>query len=96
MPRYPWWDGPEFVAQCPIKPGDRFRYSIVLSDEEGTLWWHAHNDWSRDTVYGALIILPEKGDSYPFPPPAAEFPVLIGTCFLQQFYINPVVRFIHS
>ncbi|XP_073147661.1 laccase-14-like [Henckelia pumila] len=78
MPRYPWWDGPEFVTQCPIKPGQRFKYSIVLSDEEGTLWWHAHNDWSRATVYGALVILPEKGDNYPFPTPAAEFPLLIG------------------
>ncbi|XP_075518771.1 laccase-14-like [Primulina tabacum] len=78
MPRYPWWDGPEYVAQCPIKPGERFKYNIVLSDEEGTLWWHAHNDWSRATVYGALIILPEEGDSYPFPKPAAEFPVIIG------------------
>ncbi|XP_073022666.1 laccase-14-like [Primulina eburnea] len=78
MPRYPWWDGPEYVAQCPIKPGKRFKYKIVLSDEEGTLWWHAHNDWSRATVYGALIILPEEGDRYPFPKPAAEFPVIIG------------------
>ncbi|XP_073146916.1 laccase-14-like [Henckelia pumila] len=78
MPRYPWWDGPEFVTQCPIKPGQRFKYNIVLSDEEGTLWWHAHNDWSRATVYGALVILPKDGQSYPFPKPADEFPVLIG------------------
>ncbi|XP_073146988.1 laccase-14-like [Henckelia pumila] len=78
MPRYPWWDGPEYVAQCPIKPGERFKYNIVLSDEEGTLWWHAHNDWSRATVYGALIILPEEGHSYPFPKPTDEFSVLIG------------------
>ncbi|XP_073146986.1 laccase-14-like [Henckelia pumila] len=78
MPRYPWADGPEFVTQCPISPGTRFRQNVVLSDEEGTLWWHAHSEWSRATVYGALVILPEKRDHYPFPKPHAEVPILLG------------------
>ncbi|KAL3845851.1 hypothetical protein ACJIZ3_003254 [Penstemon smallii] len=78
MPRYPWSDGPEFVTQCPIRPGTRFRQRVVLSDEEGTLWWHAHSEWSRASVYGALIILPEKNQPYPFPKPHAEVPILLG------------------
>lgn len=78
MPRYPWSDGPEYVTQCPISPGTRFRQRVVLSDEEGTLWWHAHSEWSRNSVYGALIILPPKTDSYPFPKPHAELPILLG------------------
>ncbi|KAK6130630.1 hypothetical protein DH2020_035605 [Rehmannia glutinosa] len=52
MPRYPWSDGPEYVTQCPISPGTKFSQRIVLSDEEGTLWWHAHSEWSRASVYG--------------------------------------------
>ncbi|RVX07124.1 putative laccase-9 [Vitis vinifera] len=41
MPRYPWTDGPEYITQCPIQPGSKFTQKIILSTEEGTLWWHA-------------------------------------------------------
>ncbi|KAH6834720.1 laccase 14 [Perilla frutescens var. hirtella] len=78
MPRYPWSDGPEFVTQCPISPGTRFSQRVVLSDEEGTLWWHAHSEWSRASVYGALVILPPRKETYPFPKPHAEVPILLG------------------
>ncbi|KAL1536230.1 laccase [Salvia divinorum] len=78
MPRYPWSDGTNFVTQCPILSGKRFRQRVILSDEEGTLWWHAHNDWSRNSVYGAIVILPPKGETYPFPKPHAHHPILIG------------------
>ncbi|KAL7127819.1 hypothetical protein ABFS83_14G276400 [Erythranthe nasuta] len=78
MPRYPWSDGPEYVTQCPVSPGTKFSQRIVLSDEEGTLWWHAHSEWSRASVYGALIILPLKNETYPFPKPHAEVPLLLG------------------
>lgn len=78
MPRYPWSDGPEYVTQCPISPGTQFSQRIVLSDEEGTLWWHAHSEWSRATVYGALVILPPVRESYPFPKPQAQVPILLG------------------
>ncbi|KAB5557368.1 hypothetical protein DKX38_008277 [Salix brachista] len=52
LPGYPWSDGPEYITQCPIKPGGKFRQKIIFSTEEGTLWWHAHSDWSRATVHG--------------------------------------------
>ncbi|XP_047975266.1 laccase-14-like [Salvia hispanica] len=78
MPRNPWSDGTNYVTQCPIQPGKRFRQRVILSDEEGTLWWHAHSDWSRNSVYGAIVILPPKRESYPFPKPHAHVPILIG------------------
>lgn len=78
MPRYPWSDGPEYVTQCPISPGTRFSQRVVLSDEEGTLWWHAHSEWSRATVYGALVILQQRNQTYPFPKPQAEVPLILG------------------
>nr|QCZ35213.1 laccase 46 [Salvia miltiorrhiza] len=78
MKRYPWSDGPNFVTQCPIRPGQSFRQRMILSDEEGTLWWHAHSDWSRNTVYGAILILPPTSHSFPFPNPHAHIPILIG------------------
>ncbi|XP_031115582.1 laccase-15-like [Ipomoea triloba] len=78
QPRYPWSDGPEYITQCPIAPGANFSQRINLSDEEGTVWWHAHSDWSRATVHGAVIIYPDNGTEYPFPQPDAEIPIILG------------------
>ncbi|KAL8128990.1 hypothetical protein V2J09_018145 [Rumex salicifolius] len=76
--RTPWADGPEYVTQCPIRPGQTYTYRFTIEQQEGTLWWHAHSKWLRATVYGALIIYPRLGASYPFQKPAKEFPILLG------------------
>lgn len=73
-----WADGPEFVTQCPIRPGGSYTYRFTIQGQEGTLWWHAHSSWLRATVYGALIIRPKQGDSYPFQKPKRETPLLLG------------------
>ncbi|XP_021600644.1 laccase-15 [Manihot esculenta] len=78
QPRNPWSDGPEYVTQCPIQPGAKFKQKVIFSAEEGTLWWHAHSDWSRATVHGAIIVYPKYGTNYPFPSPDAEVPVILG------------------
>ncbi|XP_015942390.1 laccase-15 [Arachis duranensis] len=79
QPRNPWTDGPEYITQCPIQPGRSFRQKIVFSTEEGTLWWHAHSDWSRATVHGPIYIYPKKNSSgYPFPKPHYEVPIILG------------------
>ncbi|KAL2470971.1 Laccase-3 [Abeliophyllum distichum] len=76
--RTPWADGPEYVTQCPIKPGATYTYRFTIENQEGTLWWHAHSRWLRATVYGALIIFPKSGSSYPFPKPNVEAPIILG------------------
>ncbi|XP_020085980.1 laccase-3-like [Ananas comosus] len=76
--RTAWADGPEFVTQCPIRPGESYIYRFTIEGQEGTLWWHAHSMWLRATVYGALIIYPEEGSIYPFTMPKREFPILLG------------------
>ncbi|KAK9023697.1 hypothetical protein V6N11_003903 [Hibiscus sabdariffa] len=81
QPRNPWSDGPEFITQCPIQPGTNFTYEVVLSDEIGTLWWHAHSDWTRGSVQGAFVILPAENETYPFPTPDAD-----QTIMLQSWY----------
>ncbi|KAG8374376.1 hypothetical protein BUALT_Bualt11G0125500 [Buddleja alternifolia] len=73
-----WADGPEFVTQCPIRPGQSYAYRFNITGQEGTLWWHAHVQWLRATVYGALIIRPRPGRSYPFPRPDGEVPIILG------------------
>ncbi|GMN41221.1 hypothetical protein TIFTF001_010438 [Ficus carica] len=74
----------EFV--CPIRPGRSFTYRFTIQGQEGTLWWHAHSSWLRATVYGALIIRPREGESYPFPTPKRETPILLG----EWWDANPI------
>ncbi|KAG6625868.1 hypothetical protein I3843_15G007700 [Carya illinoinensis] len=81
QPRNPWSDGPENITQCPIQPGKSFTYEVIFSEEEGTLWWHAHSDWSRATIHGAIVILPKLGTSYPFPKPYAEQVLILAEWF---------------
>ncbi|XVF55155.1 hypothetical protein PTKIN_Ptkin06aG0013800 [Pterospermum kingtungense] len=73
-----WADGPNMVTQCPIRPGSKYTYKFKIIKQEGTLWWHAHVSWLRATVYGALIIRPRAGTTYPFPKPYREVPILLG------------------
>ncbi|KAK7846873.1 laccase-14 [Quercus suber] len=84
QPRYPWSDGPEYITQCPIQPGGKFRQKIIFSTEVGTLWWHAHSEWWRATVHGAIIIHPKKGTKYPFPLPHAEVSIIFGEWWKQE------------
>ncbi|GAA0169610.1 oxidase [Lithospermum erythrorhizon] len=76
--RTPWADGPEYVTQCPIQPGATYTYRFKIENQEGTLWWHAHSRWLRATVYGALIILPKSGSSFPFSKPVLDLPIMLG------------------
>ncbi|RLM69078.1 laccase-23-like [Panicum miliaceum] len=84
-----WSDGPEYVTQCPIRPGQSYTYRFTVAAQEGTLWWHAHSSWLRATVHGALIIRPRAGVPYPFnagKPPAREIPILLG----EWWDMNPI------
>ncbi|PKA63172.1 Laccase-3 [Apostasia shenzhenica] len=84
--RTAWADGPEFVTQCPIRPGGSYTYRFTIKGQEGTLWWHAHSSWLRATVYGALIVYPMENNSYPFTTPNREFPVILG----EWWDMNPM------
>ncbi|KAI8556786.1 hypothetical protein RHMOL_Rhmol05G0282300 [Rhododendron molle] len=57
-----WADGPVYITQCPILPGNKYTYRFTITGQEGTLWWHAHYGYLRATVYGALIIRPRMGE----------------------------------
>ncbi|KAE8056015.1 hypothetical protein FH972_012818 [Carpinus fangiana] len=65
QPRNSWFDGPEYITQCPIPAGTNFTYQVLLTEEEGTLFWHAHSDWTRATVHApwykedAMVLMDE-------------------------------------
>jgi hypothetical protein len=58
------WAG--VITQCSIQPGASFAYRVILSQEEGTLWRHAHTGFDRATVHGAIVIHPSRGTTFPF------------------------------
>lgn len=72
-----WSDGPEYITQCPIRPENKFTYKFNVTQQEGTLWWHAHASVVRATVHGAIIIQPRSG-RFPFPKPYKEVPIILG------------------
>ncbi|XP_010062034.2 putative laccase-9 [Eucalyptus grandis] len=88
QPRNPWSDGPEYITQCPIPPGTNFTYEVNFTTEEGTLWWHAHSVWTRATVHGAIVILPEEGTTYPFPKPDGEEIIVLGSWYSEGDDLN--------
>ncbi|KAJ3695600.1 hypothetical protein LUZ60_000977 [Juncus effusus] len=78
QPRNPWSDGPEYITQCGIQPGAKFKQTIQFTEEEGTLWWHAHSDFDRATVHGAIVVYPKQGTTYPFSKPNKEVTLILG------------------
>ncbi|KAL9235354.1 hypothetical protein vseg_010117 [Gypsophila vaccaria] len=73
-----WSDGPAYITQCPIQPGQTYLYNFTLTGQRGTLLWHAHILWLRATVHGAIVVLPKLGVPYPFPKPDKETVVVLG------------------
>ncbi|KAF2315192.1 hypothetical protein GH714_038388 [Hevea brasiliensis] len=72
-----WFDGPSYITQCPIQPGQSFTYEFTLVRQKGTFFWHAHVSWLRGTVYGAIVVYPKTGVPYPFPYPYEEHIVIL-------------------
>ncbi|XP_031258578.1 laccase-4-like [Pistacia vera] len=73
-----WADGPAYITQCPIQTGQSYVYNFTITGQRGTLLWHAHINWLRSTVHGAIVILPKRGVPYPFPKPDKEVVVVLG------------------
>ena len=82
-----WADGPAYITQCPIQPGQNYVYNFTITGQRGTLLWHAHILWLRATVHGALVILPKLGVPYPFPTPHKEAVVVLGENYYSSYLI---------
>ncbi|XP_004302195.1 PREDICTED: L-ascorbate oxidase [Fragaria vesca subsp. vesca] len=62
----PWSDGTEGVTQCPILPGDTFKYQFVV-DRPGSYLYHAHYGMQREAgLYGAIRVAVPEGETEPF------------------------------
>lgn len=81
----PWADGPEYITQCTIRPRSKYTYKFNVTQQEGTVWWHAHASYLRATVHGAFIIQPRSGQ-FPFPKPYKQIPLILGISCFSYFY----------
>ncbi|KAM3757590.1 hypothetical protein ACB098_02G200500 [Castanea mollissima] len=62
----PWSDGRGGVTQCPIVPGDTFKYKFKV-ERAGTYLYHAHYGMQRDAgLYGSIQVSLPDGVSEPF------------------------------
>ncbi|XP_031499148.2 laccase-1 [Nymphaea colorata] len=81
--RTSWADGPAYVTQCPIQTNHSYTYRFKVTEQRGTLFWHAHLSWQRASVHGAFVIYPKA--PYPFPSHISEeFPILLGEWWNQD------------
>ncbi|GFZ09992.1 laccase/diphenol oxidase family protein [Actinidia rufa] len=56
QPRFPWSDGPEFITQCPIRPGGKFSQKVIKK---------ALRTGGDPNVSDAYTINGQPGDLYP-------------------------------
>ncbi|KAL0569009.1 laccase, multicopper oxidase, benzenediol:oxygen oxidorectuctase [Marasmius crinis-equi] len=50
-------DGPAFVNQCPIPPGNTFHYAFDTAGQTGSYWYHSHLSTQYcDGLRGAFIV----------------------------------------
>ncbi|KAJ6610545.1 yellow laccase [Mycena sp. CBHHK59/15] len=52
-----FYDGPSFVTQCPITPGNSFLHDFVVPNQAGTFWYHSHLSTQYcDGLRGPLVV----------------------------------------
>ncbi|TXG53220.1 hypothetical protein EZV62_022389 [Acer yangbiense] len=44
-------------------------------------WWHAHSDWTRNTVHGTIVVHPAEGTTSPYPQPEAEVIIILRSWY---------------
>ncbi|KAG0612319.1 hypothetical protein M758_6G018500 [Ceratodon purpureus] len=74
-------DGPAHITQCPIQTGGSYIYEFTVNAQSGTFFYHAHIDWLRATVHGALIVHPRKKLPPTYGKIEREIPIIIGEWF---------------
>jgi len=65
-------------------------------EEEGTVWWHAHSDFDRATVHGAIVVHPKRGSAYSYTKPHKEMPIILGTCIWIIWIFSTAMNCMHA
>ncbi|KAK4264882.1 hypothetical protein QN277_026003 [Acacia crassicarpa] len=79
----PWFDGTEGVTQCPILPGDKFKYQFVV-DRPGTYLYHSHYGMQREAgLYGMIKVSPRDPEPFTYD---YERTILLNDWFHKSSY----------
>ncbi|KAJ3670460.1 hypothetical protein LUZ60_010784 [Juncus effusus] len=67
---------------CPIPPGGNFTYILQVKDQIGTYYYFPSLAFHKAAGgFGGIRVLSRPGIPVPFPPPAADYTLLIGDWF---------------
>lgn len=56
------FDGPEFVTQCPIPPGESMLYNFTVPDQVGAYWYHSHTKGQYGDGFRGSFIIHDDSD----------------------------------
>jgi FtsP/CotA-like multicopper oxidase with cupredoxin domain len=80
-----WMDGTPGVTQCPIAPGQSFRYEFMVKGQAGTFFYHGHQAAQKlDGLVGPLVVHSRQEKEHQRLPYASDRVVL-----LQDWYYDP-------
>ena len=52
----PFYDGASMVTQFPVAPQSQMTYEVPVDERAGTYYYHAHNMYQNQFIYGALLV----------------------------------------
>ncbi|KAK6464886.1 iron transport multicopper oxidase FET3 precursor [Scheffersomyces coipomensis] len=80
-------DGPPFVTQCPIPPGETMLYNFTLT-QHGTYWYHSHTSGQYgDGMRGIFYI--DDTEDYPYDYDEEVFLSVTDNYHHNSDYLNP-------
>ncbi|CAI9090253.1 OLC1v1024986C4 [Oldenlandia corymbosa var. corymbosa] len=82
--RNSWQDG-VYGTNCPIPPGQNFTYILQVKDQIGSFFYFPSLAFHKAAGgYGGITVLSRSVIPVPFPPPAADFTILVGDWFKKN------------
>ncbi|KAI0030502.1 laccase [Vararia minispora EC-137] len=85
-------DGPSFVTQCPLIPGESFNYQFSVPDQAGTYWYHSHyRNQYCDGLRGPLVIYDPRDPNESLYDVDNDSTVITLADWYHYFSTNPVV-----
>ncbi|XP_073116185.1 L-ascorbate oxidase homolog [Elaeis guineensis] len=81
-----WQDG-VYGTNCPIPPGQNFTYALQVKDQIGSYFYFPSLAFHKAAGgFGGFRILSRPLIPVPFPPPAADYTLLIGDWYKTNHY----------
>ena len=75
-------------TNCPIPPGKNYTYKLQMKDQIGSLYYFPSLGFQKAAGgFGAIKILSRPKIPVPFPPPSADYSILIGDWYKTDYQV---------